>query len=91
MTGTLVPFLSGLLVAGYAVAALFFLRFWRQTRDRLFAWFGASFALLALQRIALVSAGQLPFDVYWYYVLRLIAFVLIVVAIVEKNRRGGAA
>ena len=82
----MILFLSGLLVAAYAVAALFFFRFWRQARDRLFAYFGWSFALLAVQRAALAASAVLPFEVHWYYVLRLLAFVLIIVAIVEKNR-----
>src|SRR5688572_13722616 len=46
---TMSTFVAGLLVMGYAVAALFFLRFRRETRDRLFAFFAAAFALLALQ------------------------------------------
>ena len=79
-------FLSGLLVAGYAVAALFFLRFWRQARDRLFAYFGCAFALLAVQRAALAASAALPFETYWYYLLRLFAFLLIIVAIIDKNR-----
>ena len=82
----MIAFIAGLLVTGYLVAALFFLRFWRETRDRLFAWFAASFLLLALHRTALVGAAWLPFESYWLYLLRLLAFVLILVAIVEKNR-----
>lgn len=79
-------FLSGLLVAAYTVAALFFVRFWRQTRDHLFAYFAWAFALLAVQRAALAASAVLPLEVYWYYVLRLLAFVLIMLAIIEKNR-----
>ena len=84
----MIPFVSGFLVLGYLVAALFFLRFWRQTSDRLFAYFAASFALLALQRVALsITIGtSSPDDTAWYYALRLLAFVLILVAIVDKNR-----
>lgn len=79
-------FVSGVLAAGYAVAALFFLKFWRQTRDRLFGWFAASFALLMVQRVALAAAVDSNVDPLWYYVIRLLAYVLILVAIVEKNR-----
>ena len=81
----MIAFISGLLVAGYAVAALFFLRFWRATRDALFAWFAGAFALLAVQRVALASAAALPFEIHWYYLLRLLAFVFIIVGIVGKN------
>jgi hypothetical protein len=79
-------FVSGLLTAGYLVAALFFLRFWRGTRDRLFAFFAAAFGLLALQRVALAAALVTGHSTTEYYLLRLAAFVLILIAIVQKNR-----
>jgi hypothetical protein len=79
-------FLTGVLVAGYAVAALFFLKFWKQTGDRIFGFFAASFALLVVQRVALGWAIGSGSDTTWYYVMRLLAFVLIIVAIVDKNR-----
>jgi hypothetical protein len=82
-------FISGALVAGYAVAALFFLKFWHQTRDRLFGWFAAAFVLLVVQRVALAATIDSAVDPLWYYLLRLLAFLLILVAIVEKNRAAG--
>jgi len=83
----MITFVSGVLVMGYAVAALFFARFWRDTHDRLFAWFAASFALLAVQRAGLAFAVMHNQPTTLIYVLRLIAFLLILVAIVDKNRR----
>ncbi|HYO75195.1 MAG TPA: DUF5985 family protein, partial [Thermoanaerobaculia bacterium] len=44
----MINLISGALFAGYAVAALFFLRFWVSSRDRLFAMFSAAFAILAV-------------------------------------------
>lgn len=79
----LVAFMSGFLVAGYAVAGLFFLRFWHESGDRLFAYFSGAFFLLCLQRVLLVSAGG---GSPLLYVVRLVAFTLIIVAFVEKNR-----
>jgi hypothetical protein len=77
-----VPFLSGLLVTGYCVIGLFFLRFWRQSRDSLFGWFASAFFLLAVQRVLIaVWEPSLPL-----YFARLLAFVLILWAIIEKNR-----
>ena len=75
-------FVSGLLAMGYAVAALFFLRFWRESRDRLFAFFAAGFALLSIQRVGLsfIQPAEL------LYAIRLGAFLLIAYAIIEKNR-----
>lgn len=85
----MIQFVSGLIVAGYAVAGLFFLRFHHRTRDRLFLAFAVAFWLLAAQRTALTQyAGDVAAPT-WLYVLRLAAFVLIAAAIVDKNR--GAA
>lgn len=80
-------FVAGILVMGYSVAALFFVRFWRATRDRLFLWFAVAFAVLAVQRASLAAASLLPLPTTWYYVIRLAAFLLILAAIVDKNRR----
>ena len=77
---------SGVLVMGYLIVGLFFLRFWYESRDRLFGIFAAAFWLLALQRFLLVMLEQTTTDDVWLYALRLLAFVLILVAIVDKNR-----
>lgn len=82
---TAVNLIAGMLAMGYAVAALFFFRFWSQTRDRLFAFFCASFALLAVQRIALPFVPSEAWRIALYLV-RLAAFALIVVAIGGKSR-----
>lgn len=85
-------FIAGMLVTGYLVATLFFLRFWKQTRDRLFALFGGAFALLAVQRVALAIAVYREMDTTSAYVLRLLAFLLFLGAIIDKNRgRRGAS
>lgn len=83
---TLLALASGALLTGYAVIALFFTKFWRRSGDRLFAWFSASFWLLAFQRLVLTGTGEWGERNVLVYGLRLLAFVLIVVAIVEKNR-----
>jgi hypothetical protein len=77
-----VLFIAGVLSMGYAVASVCFARFWRQTGDRLFAWFAGAFALLAVQRVAvsLAPTSDAPF------LLRLAAFLVIIIAIADKNR-----
>ena len=80
-------FITGAIAMASAIAALFFLRFWRDTGDRLFGIFALSFLLLGITRFGLAlsnesTEGQTP----WYWV-RLAAFVLILLAIVDKNRR----
>lgn len=80
-------FILGLITMASWAAALFFLRFWRDTGDRLFAIFSIAFFLLGSTRIGLALTSQ-PSEVLtgWYWV-RLVAFLLILVAIVDKNRR----
>jgi uncharacterized membrane protein len=79
-------FLSGTVFALCCVAGLFFLRFWRKTRDRFFAYFAASFFLMALHRVVLLAIRGSDEHVIVAYLIRLLAFVLILVAIVDKNR-----
>jgi hypothetical protein len=79
-------FIAGALVTGYLVAALFFVKFWSQTRDRLFALFAGAFALLAVQRVTLAIALYREMDTTSSYVLRLLAFLLFLGAIIDKNR-----
>ena len=80
-------FISGMLAMGYLVAGIFFLRFWRDTRDRLFAMFGAAFFILAVQRVGLDLFVDVPESATLWYFVRLLAFVIIIVAIVDKNRK----
>ena len=77
--------ITGAITAGYAVAALFFLRFWRQTRDRLFAAFAAAFLLLALANPLPLLANVPSEDQAPIYLLRLFAFLLIILAVLRKN------
>lgn len=76
----------GAIAMGYAVAGLFFLRFWRNTRDRLFLLFAVAMFVLAVNRVAyglLVIEEQPGGQQYW---VRLAAFALILLAILDKNR-----
>ena len=86
MRVTLVLFLGGMLAMGYLIAGVFFLRYWRRTRERLFASFAIALFILALQRVLLAANLAIIEDDTWYYALRLLAFVLILWAIVDKNR-----
>ena len=79
-------FLNGALMMGFSIVALFFLRFWVRTRDRLFAIFAISFFILASERVFL-GLLQSPSEVRtWVYLLRLTAFLLIIWGVVQKNR-----
>ena len=89
MGDALTILVSGALAMGYFVAGLFFLRFWRDTRDRLFGSFAAAFFILALQRAAISLPIDPTTDQVFLYVLRLLAFLLILWAIIDKNRGAG--
>lgn len=80
-------FFSGFIGAGFLVCALFFLRFWRRTQDGLFLAFSFAFLLLALQQALTVFLGLPEEERGWIYVLRMIAFLAIIAAIVRKNYR----
>ena len=84
-------FLLGAMAMGCAVVALFFFRFYRDTRDRLFLYFGLSFLIEAINRaqFAILEPGRE--DAPLYYGIRLVSYLLILWAVLEKNlpRRKG--
>lgn len=82
----MIDFVTGANCALSAVAGLFFFRFWRQTDDRLFAAFGTAFWLLGVHWLALALTSPDQEFRPLLYLLRLLAFTLIIAAIVEKNR-----
>jgi hypothetical protein len=76
----------GMLCTGFFTASLFFFRFWRETRDRLFVYFGIAFVVMAANQLALELFGETAeFDTVLYGI-RLAAFLLIIFGILEKNR-----
>lgn len=79
-------FLSGSIALSCLVVSLFFVRFWRATRDPFFVYFALSFALEAVSR-AVSGLAQLGDENPAFYGLRVIAYGLIIVAIWQKNRR----
>jgi hypothetical protein len=79
--------LMGAIAAGSLFAGLFFFRFWRQTRDRLFLCFAGSFWLEAANRVALALVHHADEQEPLFYLVRLVAYALILAAIWQKNRR----
>lgn len=80
-------FLTGSIAACSLVAGLFFLRFWLHTRDRFFIFFALSFWIEAANRVAMMALASPTEDAPAHYLVRLVAYGLIVAAIVDKNRR----
>jgi uncharacterized membrane protein len=76
---------GGTVVAGLVIA-LFFLRYWRQSHDRLFLMFAGGFLTFALSRLILAFLEEDDEGRVFVYTLRLLAFALILVAIIDKNR-----
>jgi hypothetical protein len=84
-------FTWGILAMASFVAALFFLRYWRESRERLFAFFALAFVGLAANWTGLALIDQ-PTDEAqqtYAYVVRLVAFLILIIGIVDKNRRSG--
>jgi hypothetical protein len=75
----------GAITMGCAVAGLFFFKFWRETRDRLFAMFALAFWVLSLNYLFLPPIGEADEFVPAHYTVRAFAFLLILVAIADKN------
>jgi membrane-associated PAP2 superfamily phosphatase len=87
---TLYDFLAGAVAFGFVVCGLFFLRFWRRTRDELFLAFALAFGLLGLGQ-AILALSNIPTEERGsIYLIRLAAFALILIAILRKNRHAGA-
>ena len=78
--------LIGAIATASCVAALFFLRFWRSTGDRFFLFFALSFFIEAGNRVALALLVASELEPV-FYLLRVVAYGLIVVAILQKNRK----
>lgn len=83
--------LSGAILMGCAVIALFFFRFWRRTGERLFGWFATAFLLLVVERVIILTVAPEISHHPLFYCTRLVAFLCIVWAILDKNRTGGRA
>jgi hypothetical protein len=83
------PFLFGALCMGCALIGIYFLRYWKNSRDPLFVWFSVAFWVMAANWLGLALTDPESESRHTLYLLRLAAFVLIIVGIVNKNRRHG--
>ena len=91
MEGSLVEgFLLGVIAVTSLLAALYFLRFWRDTRDALFLAFSAAFLIEGVNRTVRIFFAHPSEASPWVFVVRAFAFLIIVAGIIGKNRRSGA-
>jgi len=79
-------FLYGASAVASGTAGLFFLRFWRDTRDRFFAFFALAFWAFAFNSVGLALTRSIDEARTYFYLVRLVAFLLIIWAVVDKNR-----
>jgi uncharacterized membrane protein HdeD (DUF308 family) len=79
-------FFLGVIVTGSLTASAFFFKFWRQTHDTLFLGFAAAFMIEAVNRIAFLFLENPNEGAPLLYGVRLLSYLLILAAIVNKNR-----
>ena len=85
MNQSIQTFLLGVLAVMSAVAASFFFRFWKQTRDSLFLSFAISFGFASLEQTARLFLEHPNEGSPWIYMIRLFTYLLILAAIYKKN------
>jgi hypothetical protein len=76
----------GAIALGSIAVSLFFFRFWKSTHDRFFLLLALSFLIEGVNRIVLYESVGLSEDAPIYYLIRLVAYGLILAAIIDKNR-----
>ena len=85
----MIEFLSGALTLGFVIIGVWFLRFWKRTRDHLFLSFAIAFFLFAanqLLSLLLTWDGEIRYE----YFLRVRGYIVILAGIARKNtERGG--
>ena len=78
--------LQGAYAMGGLIVTVFFLRYWRASRDRLFALFALAFGVLSVNAVAFSLLRARDEETHFLYVVRLVAFLIILYAIWDKNR-----
>lgn len=78
-------FLLGVIATASFAAGLYFLKFWRSTRDSFFLLFAASFFVESLNRTSILLLAKPNEGSPRIYLVRLVSFLLILLAILRKN------
>lgn len=79
------PFLLGVIATTSFIASLFFYKYWKKTRDLLFLSFGVAFLIEAINRTSVIFLKNPSEGSPWTYVVRLVAFLIILAGILRKN------
>lgn len=90
-------FFAGIACAAFGASGVFFFKFWRASRDPFFFYFTIACWLLAIERCAILALDRAPKapeigseSGIWVYLIRLVAFVVILIGVIQKNKRGRA-
>jgi uncharacterized membrane protein HdeD (DUF308 family) len=78
--------LLGALAMGTFILGVIFLRYWRDGGDRFFLFLALSFFLQGVNRVALALSASPHEGSPAHYIVRLLAYLLIIVAVIDKNR-----
>ena len=85
-SGNLGMFLLGGLAMGDLIAAMFFVKYWKTTKDRFFSYFTLSFGVEVVCRYLLMYTTFNTESEPLVYSLRLLSYAVILVGIADKNR-----
>ena len=80
-------FFYGVVATAAMVASLVFFRFFKNTDERLFAFFALAFVMIGVNYTALGILDIQRETQHLFYVPRLAAFLLIIAGIADKTRR----
>lgn len=78
-------FLLGIIATSSVMAGIFFLKFWKSTRDFLFIAFAIAFIIEGFSRASVLLLEKPNEGSPWIYLVRLLASILILIAILKKN------
>jgi hypothetical protein len=84
---SVISFLAGSIAMACFVIGLVFVKYWRLSRDRFFLWFAAAFWAFMVGWILKLIGPDYSEHTHFLYLPRLVGFVLILIAIIMKNRR----
>lgn len=88
-------FLSGIYMITFLSSGLFFLKYYKASGDRFFGLFSGACAMLAVERVVLLilsdPLARQPLEIgpreSWVFIFRLVAFMIILFAVIDKNKR----
>lgn len=78
-------YLAGAISITFLIVVMYFLRAWRKTDERLFLMFACAFWLMSLERVVFTLVRMRGEEEWVVYTMRLLAFGIIAIAIVQKN------